>query len=160
MRVVVLLAILVALYAQIASWVTHTELQLKLLDYRYSYNWPVFSSDDRINDLVMYAYENCTDRLWEWDIIKWGINYSCNDMVFTWTAENGAWGWRVESPTRDHWICQLHYPYHADFIDSPEFKDPYNQLDYCLDERERTMNEGWMKWYAYRVRESIKHLFE
>lgn len=123
------------------------------------YEWPEFVSDERINELVQYAYTRCIERLWEWDLIKWSINYSCKDMILTRTSENGAWWWRVVSPTRDYWLCQLHYPYHQEFINSEEFKDPYNQLDYCLDERERTMNEGWMKWYAYWWRNKNKHLF-
>jgi hypothetical protein len=79
-----------------------------------THNW--YASDSVIQDYVNYAYE------------IWGI-----DFVKLIECENGTWDPQKVSKTHDHWLCQLHYSYNKKFIDSPEFKDPYKQIDYCYE---------------------------
>jgi hypothetical protein len=75
-----------------------------------------YATDSVIQDYVNYAYE------------IWGI-----DFVKMIECENGRWDPNRVSKTHDHWLCQLHYSYNKKFINSPEFKDPYKQLDYCYE---------------------------
>ena len=79
-----------------------------------THNW--YATDSVIQDYVNYAYE------------IWGI-----DFVKMIECENGRWDPNRVSETHDHWLCQLHYSYNKKFINSPEFKDPYKQLDYCYE---------------------------
>ena len=79
-----------------------------------THNW--YATDSVIQDYVNYAYE------------IWGI-----DFVKLIECENGRWDPKRVSKTHDHGLCQLHYSYNKKFIDSPEFKDPYKQLDYCYE---------------------------
>ena len=51
-------------------------------------------------------------------------------------CENWRWDPNRVSATNDHWLCQLHYSYNKEFINSPDFKDPYKQLDYCYEKYE------------------------
>ena len=75
-----------------------------------------YATDSVIQDYVNYAYD------------IWGI-----DFVKMIECENGRWDPNRVSETHDHWLCQLHYNYNKKFINSPEFKDPYKQLDYCYE---------------------------
>ena len=75
-----------------------------------------YATDSVIQDYVNYAYD------------IWGI-----DFVKMIECENGRWDPKRVSKTHDHWLCQLHYSYNKKFINSPEFKDPYKQLDYCYE---------------------------
>ena len=78
------------------------------------HNW--YSSESHIQEYVDYAYQ------------KWGIEF-----VKLIECENGRRDpYRIYA-TNDHWICQLHYKYNKKFIDSPEFKDVYKQIDYCYE---------------------------
>ena len=79
-----------------------------------THNW--YATDSVIQDYVNYAYD------------IWGI-----DFVKMIECENGRWDPKRVSETHDHWLCQLHYSYNKKFINSPEFKDPYKQLDYCYE---------------------------
>ena len=79
-----------------------------------THNW--YATDSVIQDYVNYAYD------------IWGI-----DFVKMIECENGRWDPKRVSETHDHWLCQLHYSYNKKFIDSPDFKDPYKQLDYCYE---------------------------
>lgn len=60
------------------------------------------------------------------------------DMILTFLSENDNMGLRRPSNNKWVWgyhaygICQLYYKYHKLFIDSPEFDDPYKQMDYCM----------------------------
>ena len=91
------------------------------LDYDFDYS-PVniehtwFSPSDERQTIVQYAYK------------LWGI-----DFVTMIECENGLRDPYRVSDTNDHWICQLHYPYNKEFIDSDSFKDVYSQLDYCYE---------------------------
>ena len=78
------------------------------------HNW--YSADSVIQDYANYAYE-----IWWIDFVK---------LI---ECENGTWDPNKVSKTNDHWLCQLHYSYNKDFINSPDFKDPYKQLDYCYE---------------------------
>lgn len=43
--------------------------------------------------------------------------------------------WRrpyVISKTNDYWLFQLHYKYHKKFINSKEYKNQKNQIDYWI----------------------------
>jgi len=101
------------------------------------------------NALVSYAYE------------KGG-----KDFMLTLGAENGTWEKNRCSGVnsngyRDCGICQLNRKWHSNFIDSPEFQDPYKQIDYCL----RVYNDGIEKgritttFYGYNVRHKTEHLY-
>jgi len=90
--------------------IARTEVQQESI----THNW--YATDSVIQDYVNYAYE------------LWGI-----DFVKLIECENGRWDPKRVSKTHDHWLCQLHYSYNKKFIDSPEFKDPYKQLDYCYE---------------------------
>ena len=79
-----------------------------------THNW--YATDSVIQDYVNYAYE------------LWGI-----DFVKLIECENGRRDPKRVSKTHDHGLCQLHYSYNKKFIDSPDFKDPYKQLDYCYE---------------------------
>ncbi len=78
------------------------------------HNW--YASDSVTQDYVNYAYD------------IWGI-----DFVKLIECENGTWDPKRISKTNDHGLCQLHYSYNKEFINSPDFKDPYKQLDYCYE---------------------------
>ena len=78
------------------------------------HNW--YASSSAIQNYVNYAYN------------VWGM-----DFVKLIECENGTWDPKKVSKTHDHWLCQLHYSYNKKFIDSPEFKDPYKQIDYCYE---------------------------
>jgi hypothetical protein len=84
-----------------------------------------YATDSVIQDYVNYAYD------------IWGI-----DFVKMIECENGRWDPNRVSETHDHWLCQLHYSYNKKFINSPEFKDPYKQLDYCY-EKYKTNPDLW-----------------
>lgn len=76
------------------------------------HNWYAF--DSVIQDYANYAYE-----IWWIDFVK---------LI---ECENGRRDPNRVSETRDHWLCQLNYKYNKKFINSPDFSDPYKQLDYC-----------------------------
>lgn len=78
------------------------------------HNW--YASDSIIQDYANYAYD------------IWGI-----DFVKLIECENGRWDPNRVSETNDHWLCQLNYKYNKNFINSPDFADPYKQLDYCYE---------------------------
>ncbi len=88
-----------------------------------THNW--YASDSVVQDYVDYAYD------------IWGI-----DFVKLIECENGRWDPKRVSKTHDHWLCQLHYKYNKEFINSSDFKDPYKQLDYCY-EKYKTNPELW-----------------
>ena len=75
-----------------------------------------YASDSVIQDYVNYAYS-----------LGW------IDFVKLIECENGRWDPKRVSKTRDFWLCQLNYRYNKKFINSPEFADPYKQLDYCYE---------------------------
>jgi len=118
-----------------------------------------FKEDERINALVQIAYNKCINAIWPWDIKKNWYNYSCLNLILTFTAENGWWHRDRVSPTSDYWLCQLHYKRHKDFIDSPEFKEPANQIQYCLEVRQDAYKKWRMPWVAYSNRNAMKSRF-
>ena len=78
------------------------------------HNW--YSSESHIQEYVDYAYQ------------KWWIEF-----VKLIECENGRRDPFRISATNDHWICQLNYRYNKNFINSPDFKDVYKQIDFCYE---------------------------
>lgn len=91
-----------------------------------------YAQDSVVQDYVNYAYN------------KWGI-----DFVKLIECEN----WRRDpyrvSSTHDHWICQLHYSYNKDFIDSEDFHDVYKQIDYCYEKYK--VNPNLWYWPSRKI---------
>lgn len=101
--------------------------------------------------LATYAYNTCLS------VNPEDGKYSCRNMILTRNAENGGWNkdrmsGKNKNWTRDYWFCQLNSTYHRDFISSPEFVDPYKQLDYCLSVRLDAKRKWSMPRYAYKHR--------
>ena len=90
------------------------EIEQQMLQEIMVHNW--YASDSVIQNYVNYAYS-----LWWIDFVK---------LI---ECENGRWDPKRVSKTRDFWLCQLNYRYNKKFINSPEFADPYKQLDYCYE---------------------------
>jgi len=160
LRIIIAVLVLIATCIWLkANWVTFTQEELALLEDKH-YHWPRYIGDDRIDELVKYAYNHCVDSIWDWDIIIKGRNYSCKDQALTRTAENWAWGSRVVSPTNDHWICQLNYKRHNEFIDNKLiFNNPLSQIEYCQEVREDAMKKWKMPRVAYNKRNNMKNRF-
>ena len=80
------------------------------------------------------------------------------DCIETWQAESGWVLDRVyrknSNGTRDFGLCQQNSQYHSKFINSPAFKDPYKQLDYCIGIWDDAVKKKRLKttFYAYSVR--------
>lgn len=75
-----------------------------------------YASSSQVQNYVNYAFN------------MWGI-----DFVKLIECENGIRDPKRVSVTHDHWLCQLNYTYNKKFINSPDFSDPYKQLDYCYE---------------------------
>lgn len=88
------------------------------------------------------------------------------DILATWQHEAD---WQPTSKSkingngsRDYGICQLNNTYHAQFINSSEFQDPYKQLDYCIEVYENAKDRGvpiGKVWYGFASREKHKYKF-
>lgn len=96
--------------------------------------------------LATHIYSKCLSKIWR---IEW--TYSCEELVRTFTKENGAWitnrKWRS---TPDHGLCQLNIKWHKKFINSEDFNDPHKQLDYCLEVWIDAKNKGTMPRYWHK----------
>lgn len=90
------------------------ELEQHMLDEILVHNW--YSYGNKMQDYVNYAY-----HLWWIEFVK---------LI---ECENGRWDPKRISKTNDRWLCQLNYRYNKKFINSPDFADPYKQLDYCYE---------------------------
>lgn len=75
-----------------------------------------YSYGDKMQDYVNYAY-----HLWWIEFVK---------LI---ECENGRRDPKRISKTNDRGLCQLNYKYNKKFINSPDFADPYKQLDYCYE---------------------------
>lgn len=117
-----------------------------------------FKEDERINNLVQYAYNKCISVLWDKgnDSKRY---YSCVNMILTFDSENGAWDKTKVSPTDDWGLCMLHKRWHKDFINSEAFKSDEAQLDYCVGVRQNAMQRNKMPWVAYAGRMKNKSRF-
>jgi len=154
LRIIIAALVLVTTWVWLsANWVTYTEEELATLE-QNNYDWPIFIGDERINQLVQYAYNKCLEVIGD---TNW--YYSCVNMVLTFDSENGAWGKNRVSATNDHWLCMLHYKRHKDFIDSEAFQSDEAQLDYCIGVRQNSMQRGKMPWTAYKIRNKNKYRF-
>lgn len=102
------------------------------------------------------------------DLINYAYNKGWKDFVLTLEGENGLW-----TPDRrsmilwknghyDYWLCQLNTQWHAPFVNSPEFKDAYKQIDYCFGVWQDAFKKGRIKttFYAYNVRNRYVVRFE
>jgi len=90
------------------------EIEQQMLQEIMVHNW--YDYGMAIQDYVNYAY-----HLWWIDFVK---------LI---ECENGRWDPKRVSKTHDFWLCQLNYKYNKKFINSPDFADPYKQLDYCYE---------------------------
>ena len=101
--------------------------------------------------VATYALNKCLETFpFEW-------KFGCENAVLTFNAETNSWrtdivSWLNKNGTRDHWICQLNSRYHKWFINRPEFKDPYAQVDYCLEVWADAKRKNRMPRYAFNVR--------
>ena len=94
--------------------------------------------------------------------VRIAAEISGNDLDFlaTFDAENGLFDpFRLHptpnsNGTRD-WGCGLNSQYHSNFINSPEFKDPYKNIQYCYN----IYKEKPTRFYGYNRRESHKKYF-
>lgn len=86
---------------------------------------------------------------------KWGWL----TMVTTMIWENGWFDKDIKSITNDHWLCQLNYRWHKDFINSTWFKDPFNQAYYCLEVWNDAIKKKRLPttFYAYNWRKRFEN---
>ena len=99
---------------------------------------------ERESSLATHAYVKCLDKIW-----RVTGKYSCEELVKTFTAENGAWNYlQAGKSSPDHGICQLSIRYHKKFINSDAFQDPHKQIDYCVEVRIDAKNKWSMPRYA------------
>ena len=89
-------------------------IEQKMLQEILVHNW--YSYGATMQDYVNYAY-----HLWWIEFVK---------LI---ECENGRWDPKRISKTNDRGLCQLNYKYNKKFINSPDFADPYKQLDYCYE---------------------------
>lgn len=86
------------------------------------------------------------------------------DMLATWYAESGFTPSSISginsNGTRDYGICQLNSRYHTPFIESPDFQDPYKQIDYCVSVYYDAVKKGrslGSVWYGWANRQKFKN---
>ena len=91
-----------------------------------------YSYGAALQDYVNYAY-----HLWWIEFVK---------LI---ECENGRWDPKRISKTNDRGLCQLNYKYNKKFINSPDFADPYKQLDYCYEKYK--INPNLRYWPKRRV---------
>jgi len=80
------------------------------------------------------------------------------DMVTTMIGENWGFNKDIVSITNDHWLCQLNYKRHKDFINSPWFRDPVTQANYCVEVWHDAIKKNRLNttFYAYNHRSLYK----
>lgn len=103
------------------------------------------------SSLATHIYQKCLDKLWDVQ-----GKYSCEELIYTFTVENGGWIIDRRSPpnsngTRDYGLCQLNYRWHKNFIDSDDYHDPHKQLEYCLEVWVDASRKGTMPRYGHRI---------
>lgn len=88
------------------------------------------------------------------DISTIWYNINWLDMVTTMIWENWWFDKDIISITNDHWLCQLNYRRHKDFINSTGFKDPFNQAYYCAEVWQDAVRKNRLSttFYAYKNR--------
>ena len=109
-----------------------------------------WASDDVRQDYINYVYEKAG-----------------KDALLTFTGENTFW--TINRPStnlgvggyRAYGFCQLYYKYHANFINSADFQDPYKQLDYCIGVYKDGEKRGILNttFYAYPSRAKWNYLY-
>lgn len=91
-----------------------------------------YSYGDKMQDYVNYAY-----HLWWIEFVK---------LI---ECENGRRDPKRISKTNDRGLCQLNYKYNKKFINSPDFADPYRQLDYCYEKYK--VNPNLRYWPSRKI---------
>lgn len=112
------------------SWEFQPVIEAPIQQEIIVHNW--YASDSVIQNYANYAYS-----IGGMDFVK---------MI---ECENGRWDPQRVSKTHDHWLCQLHYRYNKKFINSPDFADPYKQLDYCYEKYK--VNPKLWYWPSRRI---------
>ena len=107
------------------------ELEQQMLKEILVHNW--YSYGAKMQDYVNYAY-----HLWWIEFVK---------LI---ECENGRWDPNRISKTNDRGLCQLNYKYNKKFINSPDFADPYKQLDYCYEKYK--INPNLRYWPTRKVK--------
>ena len=106
------------------------EIEQQMLQEILVHKW--YSYGATMQDYVNYAY-----HLWWIEFVK---------LI---ECENGRWDPKRISKTNDRGLCQLNYKYNKKFINSPDFADPYKQLDYCYEKYKTNPNLRY--WPKRRV---------
>lgn len=111
----------------------------------------IFETTDPRQAIINYAYtKGWLDFLLtlDWENWQWTTGRRSNIIWANWYWDFG--------------ICQLNYKYHKDFINSDNFKDPYKQIDYCLEVWQDAIKKWRLKttFYAYKNRMANKVRFE
>ena len=96
------------------SYEIQKEIEQQMLNEILVHKW--YSYGAKMQDYVNYAY-----HLWWIEFVK---------LI---ECENGRWDPNRVSKTNDRGLCQLNYKFNKKFINSPDFADPYKQLDYCYE---------------------------
>jgi len=96
-------------------------------------------------------------------LVSYAYNLGGKDFVLTLGAENGTWEKNRQSPVnsngyRDVGLCQLNRKWHHEYIDSPDFQDPYKQIQYCHEVFTKAIKSGRIKttFYGYNRRHEVK----
>lgn len=110
------------------AWMVGTFVT-KPLDYGFNYTGVEQVSTQTIHHTGFTSWDN--RQL----IIQRAYELGGLEFVSMIECENGNWDMYRVSKTNDHWICQLHYSYNKEFINSDQFNDWNRQLEYCYEKR-------------------------
>lgn len=100
---------------------------MKPLDYDFNYEQVEQSTTQTIYHKGFNSWDN------KQAIIQKAYELWWIDFVTMIECENGNRDATRVSRTNDHGLCQLHYSYNKEFIDSDSFKDWNSQLEYCYE---------------------------
>jgi len=110
--------------------IVQEDIEQQMLKEILVHNW--YSYGAKMQDYVNYAY-----HLWWIEFVK---------LI---ECENGRWDPNRISKTNDRGLCQLNYKYNKKFINSPDFANPYKQLDYCYEKYK--INPNLRYWPKRRI---------
>lgn len=118
------------------------------------------ATDINVTTKVKHKYWREDDDKQNWLNYLYEKSWYDKDILSTFLGENWTFGLERRSFIKwnnwyyDWWICQLNWQYHKKFINSPDFQNPYKQLDYCI----WVWNNAKSRWilkttfYAYNTR--------
>ncbi len=116
--------------------------------------------EGEIQDIINYAYQKTKDLPHPTLGVLW------KEMVKTRSMENDRYSPMKRWNWDERGICQLRYLRHSPYMDSPEFADPYGQIDYCVDvylDRYHVKRHNGQKlqnvWSAWTVKDRAKSRF-